>query len=394
MKNNNGKRILIVGASGSFGERIRRHIVQFSDADAFAGVELWLTSRNQESVQSMVEETQKWVQNADKDIPIHGVVLDITKNLNEKMRAIKPFAVLDLSGPFQFASYQLAEAALKVGAHILDLADARDYLMGYAPALDDLARKNGVMALSGASSTPALSYSVVQHMVSEWQAVHNIAIAIMPGGKSKVGAAVLKAVLSYCGRPVAIWRNGKLDTARGWKHDKSFTLPNLRKRRCSYVDTVDAELMGRDFKVKDSAGFYAGLESQLEQISIEAMSKITAMVKKYLNVQLNLTRLEPILSLGRHLTHPFNSASGGMVVAVDGFDDAGKAIARQWSLVAHSDHGPSIPIMAMAAGLKKLLQTDVTNPRACMAHEYLTMDEILTQTKAYDISWQMDEGEI
>ena len=70
---------------------------------------------------------------------------------------MSPWLVIDASGPFQSASYDLARATLDLGAHWIDLADARDYLMGFEAALDPIARRKGLVARAGASSTPALS---------------------------------------------------------------------------------------------------------------------------------------------------------------------------------------------------------------------------------------------
>lgn len=79
------------------------------------------------------------------------------------LAALRPFAVVDVAGPFQdygAEPYRFAAAVIAAGGHYLDIADAPEFVAGIT-ALDTAARDQGVVALSGASSTPAISSAVV-----------------------------------------------------------------------------------------------------------------------------------------------------------------------------------------------------------------------------------------
>src|SRR5207248_3844574 len=123
----------------------------------------------------------------------------------EALRAVKAFAVVDAAGPFQGATYRLARAAIAAGIHYLDLADARGFVAGFG-ALDAEARTAGIVALTGASSTPALSHAVLDRLTAGWRRIDHIEIAISPGNRaSPRGLAVIRSILSYAGRPVPVF---------------------------------------------------------------------------------------------------------------------------------------------------------------------------------------------
>ena len=71
------------------------------------------------------------------------------------------FLVIHAAGPFQGADYRVAELCLDLGAHYLDLADARDFVADIG-RLDDEARRRGLMVASGVSSTPAITSAMIR----------------------------------------------------------------------------------------------------------------------------------------------------------------------------------------------------------------------------------------
>jgi saccharopine dehydrogenase-like NADP-dependent oxidoreductase len=92
-------------------------------------------------------------------------------------------------GPFQHGDLRLAHAAIAAGIHYIDLADARALVAGFA-ALDPAARQAGVVALAGASWTPALSNAVLDRMTAGWRCVDRVEIAISPGNRAPRGLSV------------------------------------------------------------------------------------------------------------------------------------------------------------------------------------------------------------
>ena len=90
--------------------------------------------------------------------------LDIATDLHV-INSLDVDVVVDAAGSFQSYAkdeqrYRLARTALECGAHYLDLSDDGEFSDGIA-CLDALAKQLQCFALSGASSTPALSGAVV-----------------------------------------------------------------------------------------------------------------------------------------------------------------------------------------------------------------------------------------
>ena len=141
------RRIVLIGATGFFGRRLAEHLA------AIDGIELVLTSRDDVRARSVAQA----IGDTHPSAKIDAMAFDRDDPLGfERLIKLSPWLVIDASGPFQSVSYDLARAALNAGAHWIDLADARDYLLGFATALDPIARRKGLVARAGASSTPAL----------------------------------------------------------------------------------------------------------------------------------------------------------------------------------------------------------------------------------------------
>ena len=359
--------ILIIGGTGVFGKRLVRHLSKQPD------LVLHVSSRSADKAAAFIRSLPH------PQAKLRSVKLDTQVNLQEQLDHIQPRIVVDCSGPFQGAGYETALAALEASAHFVDLADARDYLSGFAEALDATARSKGVCALTGASSTPALSTCMVRHLTDGWQRVDTIDIAITPGGRSEVGRSVIKAILSYAGKDVPLWANGRLSKITGWQNAKRVNLPGLGWRRVAAVETFDAEYLGPRLNVQSRVSFSAGLESGIEQRGIEALAALRK--RGFIGA---LDALIPPLLKARQLTRIPTSSSGGMLVDICGLDGDGVMTQTKWALVAHQDHGPNIPILPAAATIRKLLLGS-PKPGADFAHAVLSPADIQGEMQCYDI---------
>jgi saccharopine dehydrogenase-like NADP-dependent oxidoreductase len=125
----------------------------------------------------------------------------------DEIKSTGAFLLVDAAGPFQTGDYRLARAAIAAGMHYLDLADAREFVAGFGQ-LDEQAKAAGVTALTGASSTPALSNAVLDKLSAIWRVIDSIEIGISPGNRALRGTSVVQAILSYAGSPVKVFLQG------------------------------------------------------------------------------------------------------------------------------------------------------------------------------------------
>lgn len=361
------RRILLIGATGVFGRRLARHLASCD------GLDLTITSRDAAKARAAAAE----ISAGGARSPVAGIALDHRTGLDARLASLKPWLVIDASGPFQGASYDVPRAALAAGAHAIDLADARDYLAGYQSALEALARAAGLVALAGASSTPALSSAVVHALAQGWQRVDTVDIAIAPGGQSEVGRAVIEAILSYAGRSVPVWRDGGLSRAPGWIESRTMTIPGLGARRVALVETADAERLGPQYRVQSRVAFYAGLESRIEQAGLVLLARL-----RRRGLLGDLKPLIPALLAARRMTRLPTSDRGGMLVAVSGLDQAGTPRHAQWSLLAAHGDGPNVPILPAAAAVRALLAGAI-EPGARVAADALSLAAIEAEMEPY-----------
>lgn len=363
------RRVLLIGGTGVFGERLARHLCPVG------GIDLIVTSRNELKARQLAA---RLVQ-AHPFASVSAIQLDHRHNLGARLEEVKPFIVIDCSGPFQNADYRIAETVLRAGIHMIDLADARDYLNNYAGALDEVAKRHGSVGLAGASSTPALSASAVRALSRRWQRIDSIDICITPGGRSQVGRAVISAIMSYAGREIPVWREGRLMQTRGWLTSRSVIMPDLGKRRVAPVETLDAELLGPRHMVASRVRFAAGLESPPEQRGMQLIAQLAKW-----RLLRRPERLIPLLLAMRNITRLLTSDRGGMSVEISGIDAANEALAVRYSLLAREGHGPYVPVLPAAAAVKALLRGRI-EPGARLADSVLPLPAIEAEMTAYSI---------
>jgi hypothetical protein len=369
------RRVLLIGGSGVFGRRLATHLGRI------AGLDLLLTSRDENKAKQIAAGIA-----AVPETTIGGIRFDNRRNLDVQLGALAPWLVIDASGPFQDAGYEVPRAALMAGAHVVDLADARDYILGYGAALDALARERGLVALAGASSTPALSAAVVTALTESWQRIDSIDIAITPGGRSEVGRAVIAAILSYAGRPIPVWREGELQQVHGWLDAERVAMPGLGMRRTAAVETVDAQSLGPALRVGSRVSFRAGLESPIEQYAVMALAWL-----RRAGVVGDARALIPALLSLRRISRLPTSDRGGMLVAVTGLDTAGALRQARWSLLAERGDGPHVPTLPAAAALRALLDGRLA-PGARSAAGSLTLAEIEAEMAPYAITTRCEHN--
>jgi hypothetical protein len=329
------RRIVVVGATGVFGARLSRAIAKWPDAA------LVLAARRAPELEALGAALQA----AGAANPIEITVID--RDAPADLERHRPWAVVDCAGPFQGSDYRLAKAALACGAHYLDMADGRAFVAGFCEAIDPLAIAAGRQAVTGASSTPALSHAAIDEMTRGWRRIDAVEAAIAPGARAPRGLSVTRAILSWVGRPVRVFAGGAWRTRAGWNMLRRSRMPGLGMRWLSLAETADLDLLPTRFDTRSEAIFLAGLEAPLEHLGLWLLS---------LAVRFGwISRIEGwaglLLTVSRRLA-PLGSDRGGMSVTARGWGPDGEAALARWSLVAEAGCGPQIPTLATAAMLR------------------------------------------
>jgi hypothetical protein len=360
------RRILLIGATGVFGERLARMIVRWPD------VTLVLAARRLEPLQALAARLEGPAR-------LETAVFDRTAP--EGLAALRPWAVVDAAGPFQASDYRLPLAALAGGAHYVDLADGRDFVAGFEAAVRP---PPGLTATAGASSTPTLSQTALDRMTAGWTAIDTVSAAISPGGKAPRGRSVMAAILAWAGRPVRVFEAGRWIVRPGWSGPVRLRFPFLGARWVVLADAPDLDAMPARQAPRQSAIFRAGVESP---VGVWGLWLVAWLVR--LGLLRSLTGLTPLFWRLTGLLTLGASDRGGMVVQAAGRDADGRAVLARWALWAEPGEGPNTPAAPAAAVLRGLLDgaTDPPSLEAILAQ--LRFNRIHTRL---DASWPQAPG--
>lgn len=369
------RRILLVGATGTFGSRLAAMLAKLP------GIELVLAARGTDALEAL----RGSLLAAGAAAEIAGRPFD--RDRPEGLAGIGPWLVVDAAGPFQGSDYGLALAAVRAGAHYVDLSDGRDHVSGFAAALDGAAREAGVLAVTAASSTPALSHAALAPLVEGWSRIDDVVVAISPGSRAPRGLSVVRAILSYVGRPVRVFSGGGWRTVPGWSGLRKLRMPGLGRRYVSICDTPDLDLLPQRFPVRRDALFMAGLEVAPMHLGL---------------AMLGLAVRWGLVSSLRPLAHPLRALAGlfavlgsdrgGMIVEAVGRDGQDRRVRARWALWAEAGAGPDTPAAPAAALVRALLDGRETGTGARVCAGMLEVDHILRELAHLPVRTRVDHA--
>ncbi|RAZ90099.1 saccharopine dehydrogenase [Mesorhizobium hawassense] len=314
-------------------------------------------------------------------------------DLAAQLADMRPNIVIDASGPFQAygeGRYRLIEACIDARIHYLDLADGSEFVDGVA-AFDAAAKAAGVMVLSGVSSFPVLTAAVVRRLSAGLKRVDSIRGGIAPSPFAGVGENVIRAIASYAGRPVGLLRNGK--PAEGYPLTEQIRttiappgrMP-VRNTLFSLVDVPDLRALQALWPEAGTIWMGAG---PVPELLHRALIGLAWLVRAGL-----VGSLSPLAPLMHWATNRlcWGEHRGGMFVAVEGVDKAGRPVKRSWHLLAEGDDGPLIPSMAVEAIIRKALdgRTPLPGARAAVRDVELEDYETLFGSKTIHTGFRDD----
>ncbi|MFI5457211.1 MAG: saccharopine dehydrogenase NADP-binding domain-containing protein [Isosphaerales bacterium] len=279
------------------------------------------------------------------------------------------FLVIHTAGPFQGADYHVAELCLEAGAHYLDLADAREFVAGIG-RLDEEARRRGLLVASGVSSTPAITSALIASVAPEFAQIEEIHTALSPGNQNPRGAATIAAVLSYLGRTIRVWRDGRWVERPGWGDAERLQFPDpVGRRRVHNCEVPDLELFPTVFGAL-TVRFSAGLELNL----LNYLLSLCALPCRWFGF--DFTRHASLFLNVSMMLFPFGTTNGALAIWLRGKDHAGRQIERRIALVTDYD-GPATPSSAAIVLARKVLDSGPPRTGAFPCVGLLTLDEIL-----------------
>lgn len=317
------------------------------------------------------------------DLALRPLALDRESGLGGET----PWLVVDAAGPFQGSGYRLPRACIAARCHYLDLADARDFVCGIV-VLDEAAKAAGVTVISGASSLPALSAAVCDRLARGLDRVSAIDAALSAGNRIAGGASVTRAILSYVGKPLRLWRGQAWRRGFGWQElgRVRYALAGHRplRRLVALCEVPDLTILPELYPGRPAARLRAGTEIGVQNILLWLLSWAV----RWGWLGSGLAMAGPGLWLQR-LMGRIGGDRSAMSVALAGWNGE-TAVRRKWTILAEEGDGPWIPALAVPLLAGKLAQG--LPPGARNAAGSLTLDEFETMFARFAIATGIEES--
>jgi hypothetical protein len=367
-----GMRTVVLGGYGNFGARICRALSERG------GVEVIAAGRDPEH----------GCRAAQLDARIGQARIDLTApDFAARLRDLAPSIVVHCAGPFQGQTYRVAQAAIAAGAHYVDLADGRAFVANFAERTHAAARAAGVLAVSGASTVPALSSAAIDSLARRLRQLDEIRIVIAPPQRAPRGGATLAAVLSYAGKPFKWLRGGEWIDAYGWQDLRRADIAGVGLRWAAACDVPDLALLPARYPGVATVEFHAALELGIQHLALWC----AAALQRW-GVNLPLERRVPALARIAAALDGFGSERGGMLVSVLGTRDDGCRARMEWHLTAQANHGPEIPCMAAILLVEKLVRGEIATRGAFPCMGFLTLADFESEFKRWQITTVVRDG--
>ena len=368
-------RIVVLGGYGHFGARITRGLL------SNLNIQVIVTGRDIIRAKKVFDSEIK--NKADLEFS----TLDITAdNFREKILSLNARLLIHTAGPFQAQDYFVARTCIEEGIDYIDLADGRDFVCNFSDQLDALAKKHQRIAITGASTLPALSSAVVDAFIGRFDALDEIQTVIAPAQRTPLGPATLQSVLSYCGRPFKWWQKGQWKSVVGWQTMQRVSFARLNWRLAAPCDVPDHALFVERYPGVQTVQFRAALELSVLQRALSLFSFIRSA-----GIALPLASASRLLIRLARLMDRFGSDAGGMFVILRGQKNEHYYELR-WDLTAPALHGPEIPCMAAVLLARKLANSNRMSAGSYACMGLLTLEDFFPEFLRWGITHEVSES--
>jgi hypothetical protein len=371
-------KILVLGGYGIFGKRICKTLAKDKQCQVL------IAGRDFKKAQNLVNEIKHENPNAD----IAGIALDWrAEDFSNKLQMSRPTVVIHTAGPFQGQDYKIAQLCIALKIHYIDLADGRDFVT-HIGQLDQKAKENEVVVISGASSVPGLSSVIVENFAAKFAILREINIGIASANKIERGDASITAILGYLGKPFQRLEKGKWKTVYGWQNiHRHYYGDNVGLRWHGNCDVPDLVLFPERYPMLNTVTFHAGLEVSFLHFALWIFSWLTRA-----KIVRNWAFFHGIITRMSSWFYRFGTATGGMYIRMYGSNHRYQPLEIVWNLVAEKGDGPNIPTMPSIILVKKILQGQIT-PGAQPCFAMFNLEDFYQAIAPFSIYYTVEETE-
>lgn len=363
-------RVLIIGGYGNFGAYIAQSLSKEKDIQIIIGGRNAVKGRAFVDSFAAVRNRPEWCQ------------MDYQDGFDQALEDICPDIVIHTSGPFQDQSYEVALSCIKARCHYIDLADARDFVVGISE-LNESAKKKDTLVVSGASSVPCLTAALIDRYMCEFKTLHEVDYGIATAQQTNRGLATTSAVLSYAGKPFTTLIDGVMRKVIGWQDLHFRTLPIVGRRTFANCDVPDLDLFPVRYPDLKTIRFYAGLEVPFIHLGLWALTWLV----RWRIVKSLGSFAPPLLSASR-LFDAMGSDVSAFYMDMLGRSETGEPKKISFNLVANSGDGPYIPCVPAIILAKKLARKEIPTTGAQPCVGLIDLTSYLAELDGLNIHWE------
>lgn len=367
---NQGARILVLGGYGHFGKRVCELLSKETHLEILIGGRRL----------AKAEELANKIKNQDPKANVIPYEIDWeAPHFEQKLKESRAFIVIHTASPFFTQDYTVPKACIALKMHYIDSADTREFVVNIGQ-LDEQAKNNEVIVVSGATSVPGLSSVVIDTYAKKFSILREIDFGIASHQGEK-GKATYISRLVHAGKPFLRLEKGQWKTVYAWQNvHQHYYGDNLGMRWHANFDIPDLALLPERYPMLETAVFHAGLESALSHFLMWQMSWL-----KRAKIVPNLTLLsKPFFAINKWLEQRGQDV-GGMYVHMRGSNINYQPLDLNWILVAEKGHGQYIPVAPSIILVKKIMKGELdVGARPCLAMFSLTeFEEVISSWSIY-----------
>lgn len=330
-------RILIAGGYGVFGSLLARELLDTTPSH------LIIAGRDR----GRAEATCRALGAPDRVTPL---AIDLTDVASVTRAAEECIAVACTAGPFQSLDPGLPAAVVDAGAHWLDIADHRGWVLPLLAdqRLDARASSARLAVITGLSTVPALSGALTRWCLSRLPDATRVRTTLFIGNRNHKGAAAIASALTA-----------------GFSHPRTVTLP-VGHRRAYLFDSPDPALL------RDEIGLRAEFRVTFECQSVNLLMSLLAPLARRARADRRAALARALALVGTPFSR-LGSHLGCLQVEARGQGGAVRAYITA--------PGQLLAILPCAFAVQSLLAGDLTDRGVLRPAGWMTPDEWLARLR-------------